>query len=229
MYGSLSSRVIMPFPLIYIPLLSIVVIFYIPHQTHLFLCCCKGLHIVIYLDDILALVCSKWAGRRACLFCVPCWSVLVYTSFFPSQTFAFLYPLLFGVVLGYCPHVGILPPDNLADFQQLALSLLQTPYVTVCRVMSFLGKAKFYTTGQSHLLHLSCVIQNVILGVYLSPTQLFSCVHFSLSSFRPLEQLAILLQSPLHCNFHFLMWSLLLILLPLIGPFIFRDLGYLIS
>ena len=30
-----------------------------------------------------------------------------------------------------------------------------------------------------------------------------------------------------HCNFHFLMWSLLLMLHPLIGPFIFRDLGYL--
>ena len=36
-----------------------------------------------------------------------------------------------------------LPPDKLADFQQLALSLLQTLYVTVCRVMSFLGKAQF--------------------------------------------------------------------------------------
>ena len=34
----------------------------------LFLCHCKGLHIVIYLDDILVLVCSKWAGKRACLF-----------------------------------------------------------------------------------------------------------------------------------------------------------------
>ena len=34
----------------------------------LFLCCCKGLCIVIYLDDILVLVCSKWAGKRAHLF-----------------------------------------------------------------------------------------------------------------------------------------------------------------
>ena len=34
----------------------------------LFLCHCKGLHIVIYLDDILVLVCSKWSGKRACLF-----------------------------------------------------------------------------------------------------------------------------------------------------------------
>ena len=30
-----------------------------------------------------------------------------------------------------------------------------------------------------------------------------------------------------HCTFHFLMWSLLLMLHPLIGPFIFMVLGYL--
>ena len=84
--------------------------------------------------------------------------------------------------LGLCwdtVHMSVsLPPDKLADFQQLALSLLQTLYVTVCRVMSSLGKAKFYTAGHSHLLHLCCVIQSGILGVYHSPTQLFSCVHF---------------------------------------------------
>ena len=34
----------------------------------LFLCHCKGLHIVIYLDDILVLVHSKQAGKRAHLF-----------------------------------------------------------------------------------------------------------------------------------------------------------------
>ena len=43
---------------------------------------------------------------HAC-FCVPCWSVLGYISIFPSQTFASLSLYLFGVVLGYCPHVGI--------------------------------------------------------------------------------------------------------------------------
>ena len=36
-----------------------------------------------------------------------------------------------------------LPPDKLADIQQLALSLLLTPHITVCKVMSFLGKAFF--------------------------------------------------------------------------------------
>ena len=34
----------------------------------LILCYCKGLCIVIYLDDILVLICSKRAGKRACLF-----------------------------------------------------------------------------------------------------------------------------------------------------------------
>ena len=36
-----------------------------------------------------------------------------------------------------------LPPDKLADIQQLALSLLQTTHVTVHKVMSFLGRVNF--------------------------------------------------------------------------------------
>ena len=42
-----------------------------------------------------------------------------------------------------------LPPDKLADIQQLALSLLHTQHVTVHMVMSFLGKANFCTNGHS--------------------------------------------------------------------------------
>ena len=49
----------------------------------LFLCHGKGLHIVIYLDDILVLIHSKWVGKRACLFL--CWSVLVYISVFSKS------------------------------------------------------------------------------------------------------------------------------------------------
>ena len=80
---------------------------------------------------------------HAC-FCVPCWSVLVYTSIFPSWTFASLSPLLFLGSVGIPVHMSVsLPPDKLADIQQLALSLLQTPHVTVHKVMSFLGKANF--------------------------------------------------------------------------------------
>ena len=40
-----------------------------------------------------------------------------------------------------------------------------------------------------------------MLSVYHSPSQLFSCVHFSLSSLRQLEQLAKLQQSPVPLQF----------------------------
>ena len=94
-----------------------------------------------------------------------------------------------------------LPPDKLADIQQLVLSLLQTPHVTVHKVMSFLGKANFCTNGHSQLQHLCHVIQSDVLSVYHSPTQLFLCVHFSLSSLHQLEQLAKLQQSPVPLQF----------------------------
>ena len=94
-----------------------------------------------------------------------------------------------------------LPPDKLADIQQLALSLLHTPHVTVCKVMSFLGKTNFCTNGPSQLQHLCCVIQSDMLSVYHSPTQLFSCVHFSLSSVHQLGRLSTLQQSPVPLHF----------------------------
>ena len=108
-----------------------------------------------------------------------------------SQTYTFL---------GLCwdtVHMTVsLPPDKLADIQQLGLSLLQTPDVTVHKVMSFLGKANFCTNGHSQLHHLCHVIQRDLLSVYHSPIQLFSHVHFSLSSLCQLEQLAKLQQNP---------------------------------
>ena len=94
-----------------------------------------------------------------------------------------------------------LPPDKLADIQQLALSLLHTPHVTVCKVMSFLGKANFCTNGHSQLWRLCCVIQSDMLSVYHSPTHLFSRVYFSPSSLRQLHWLAKLQQSPVPLQF----------------------------
>ena len=94
-----------------------------------------------------------------------------------------------------------LPPDKVADIQQLALSLLQTQHVTVHMVMSFLGKANFCTNGHSQLWHLCCVIQSDMLHVYHSPTYLFLCVHFSLSSLHQLEWLAHLQQIPVPLQF----------------------------
>ena len=156
----------------------------------LFLCCHKGLHIVIYLDDILVLVCSKWVDKRTHLFlcsllvCLDLPINFSKSDLHLTQTFCFL---------GLCwdtVHMSVsLPPDKLADIQQLALSLLQTPHVTVCRVMSFLGKANFYTNGHSQLQCLCHVIQSGMLCVFHSPTQLFSCVYFSLSSLCQLEWL----------------------------------------
>ena len=113
-----------------------------------------------------------------------------------SQTFTFL-GLYWDTV-----HMSVsLPPDKLADIQQLALSLLQTTHVTVCKVMSFLGKANFCTDGHSQLHCLCHVIQSDMLSVYHSPMQLFSHIHFSISSLHQLEWLAHLQQSPVPLQF----------------------------
>ena len=142
---------------------------------------------------------SRQVRGHTC-FCVPCWSALVYTSIFPSLSFASLSPLLFWVLYWdtVCLSVS-LPPDKLADIQQLALSLLQTLHVTVCKVMSFLGKANFCTNDHSQLHHLCHVIQSDMLSVYHSPTQLFLHVHFSLFSLH--QWLAKLQQSPVPLQF----------------------------
>ena len=118
----------------------------------LFLCHHKGLHIVIYLDDILVLVCSKWAGKRACLFlCSLLVRLGLHINFSKSdlclsQSFTFL-----GLCWDTVHMLVSLPPDKLADIQQLALSLLHTPHVTIHKVMSFLGKANFCINGHSQL------------------------------------------------------------------------------
>ena len=116
------------------------------------------------------------------------------------------------------------PPDKLADIQQLALSLLQTQHVTVHRVMSFLGKANFCTNGHSQLRRLCHVIQSDRLTVFHSPVHLLSPVQFSLSLYINWNGYLICNRAQFLCNFHFLMWLLLLMPCSLIGPFIFRDL-----
>ena len=95
----------------------------------LFLCHHKDLHIVIYLDDILVIVRSKQVSKRVCFFLC---SLLVHlglhinfskSDLCLSQTFTFL-GLCWDTI---CMSVS-LPPDKLADIQQLSLSLLQTTY-----------------------------------------------------------------------------------------------------
>ena len=169
-----------------------------------FLCHCKGFHIVIYLDDILVLVHSKQAGKRAHSFlCSLLVHLGLHINFFKSdlhltQTFCFM---------GLCwdtVHMSVsLPPDKVADIQQLTLSLVQPQPVTVCRVMSFLGKANFSANGHSQLWRLCCVIQSDMLSIYHSPTHLFSPVYFSFSALCQLEQLSHLQQSPVSLQFLF--------------------------
>ena len=138
---------VLPFGLATIPSVSMSLT-----KPILFLCHCKGLCIVIYLDDILVLVHSKWAGKGASLFlCSLLVCLGLHISFSKSdlclsQTFCFL-QLCWDTV-----HMSVsLPPDKLAYIQQLALSLLWTPHVTGHRVMSLLGKANFCTNGHSQL------------------------------------------------------------------------------
>ena len=127
----------------------------------------------------------------------PFWSTHQFFQVRPlPQSFTFL-ELCWDTV---CMSVS-LSPDKLADIQQLALSLLCTPHVTVHKVMSFLGKSNFCTNGHSQLWRLCFVIQIDMLSIYHSPTQLFSHVHFSLSSLHQLEQLAKLQQNPVPLQF----------------------------
>ena len=87
----------------------------------------------------LVLVCSKWAGKRARLFlCSLLVRLGLHINFSKSdlhlsQSFTFL-----GLCWDTVHMLVSLPPDKLADIQQLALSLLHTPHVTVRKVMSFL-------------------------------------------------------------------------------------------
>ena len=113
-------------------------------KPFLFLCCCKGFHIVIYLDDILVLAHSKQAGKRAHSFLC---SLLVHfglhinfskSDLHLTQTFCFL-GLCWDTV---CMSVSLLP-DKLDGIEQPALSLLQNEHVTVYQIMSILGKANF--------------------------------------------------------------------------------------
>ena len=98
----------------------------------LFLCHHKGFHIVVYLDDILVLVHSKWAGKRASSFLC---SLLVHLGLHINLSKSDLCLTQTFVFLGLCwdtVHMSVsFPPNKLADIQQLALSLLQTQPVTV--------------------------------------------------------------------------------------------------
>ena len=100
----------------------------------LFLCHCKGFSIVIYLDDILVLVCSKQADKMTqSILCSLLVHLGLHINFSKSdpcltQTFCFL-----GLSWDTVHKSVSLPPDKVADIQ------------------SPLGKANFCTNGHSQL------------------------------------------------------------------------------
>ena len=202
---------------------------YIHHQTHLFLCCCKDLHIVIYLEHILALIWSKRAGRRARLFCVPCWPVLVYTSFFQVRLLPFSV-LTFLQLCWDTVHMSVsLPPDKLAEFQQLALLLLQTPCVTVHRVMPFSWvRPNFYHWPFPFATLMLCHSEWYPRCLPFSYTIIFMCSFFS---FLFLSTGTVGYITPKSSPLQFPLPDVVIAsdATPLIGPFIFRDMGYLLS
>ena len=94
----------------------------------------------------------------------------------------------------------------------LVHSLLQTQPVTVCQVMSFLGKANFYANEHSQLQQLCHFIQTHV-ECYHS-----SSFYFSISAWCQLQTLSQLQQSPVPLWFTLLLWLLLQMPCPLIGP-----------
>ena len=120
-----------------------------------------------------------------------------------------------------------LPPDKLADIQQLALSLWQGQYVTVCRVMSFWVRPIFVPMAT-----LNCSACVVSFGVtcYMStilPTIYFLVFIFPFPHYINLNSYLICNRAQFLCNFLFLVWLLLLKNTHSFRPFILRDLVYL--
>ena len=150
----------------------------------------------------MVLVHSKWVGKRAHSFlCSLLVCLGLHINFSKSdphlpQTFCFL-GLYWNTI-----HISVsLPPDKLADIQQVALSLLQNQPVTAHWFMSFLGKATFCANGHSQLWRLCCVIQIDMLTVHHSLIHSFFPVHFSFSALCQLEWLSHLQQNPVPLQF----------------------------
>ena len=130
-------------------------------------------------------VCSKWAGKRDHSFlCSLLVHLALHINYSKSdlcltQTFCFLGGYLW--ILSICSVS--LPPDKLADIQQLTLSFLQAQPVIFCQIISFLGKANVCANDHSQMQRLCHVIQSDRWTVYHSPTDLFSLCPLFLFSF----------------------------------------------
>ena len=75
-----------------------------------------------------------------------------------------------------------LPSDNCLKIQKLAHSLLKTQSVTISQIMPLLGKVNFCVNTHAQLSQLSHVIQNTMLNVYHSLSDLFCLFYLSSSN-----------------------------------------------
>ena len=121
-----------------------------------------------------------------------------------------------------------LSDNKLLKRQQLVHSLLQTPPVTVCHIMSCLSKTNICTCGHAQLCWLCHIIQSDIFNVYQSPAPLFYSFYLSFSALCQHKRPSQLQQSPFPlfvssswCGCCYRCYA------QIIGPFIFRVLGYL--
>ena len=194
------------------------------HLLNLFLFHCqhKGFHIIIHLDDILVLICSKYADRRAqsfiCFLLVFLGLHIIFSKseHCHTQQFCFL-----GLYWSTVNMSVALFSDKVLEIWNLVTSLLQTQSVTVHQVMSFWGKTYICFKGYIQLFCLCHVIQSHMLNVYHLLAHLFCSVHLSFPALHQLQSLSQLHQGPITCNFLFLMGFLLQMQHPTIGPFIF--------
>ena len=191
----------------------------------LFLCHCKGFHIVIYLDDILVLVCSKWAGKRAHLFlCSSLVCLRLYINFSKSALH-FTHMFCF---LGLCcdtVHISLsfIILISWLTFSSWLFPCCRPNLLQSIRSCPFLARPIFVPIATPNCG--DCVMSfSDMLTVYHSPSPLFSPVYFSFSALHQLDHYLICNRVQFPCNFHFLMWLLLQMPGTLIGPFIFRGL-----
>ena len=120
-----------------------------------------------------------------------------------------------------------LPPDKLADILQLALSLLQNHYVTVCRSCPFAVRPTYVPVATPNCGAWAMPFRVTCYMFTILPTIYFLMFIFPFPCYIRCNSYLICNRAQFLCSFFFLVWILLLMPHPLIGPFIFRDLGYL--
>ena len=143
----------------------------------------QGFCIITYLDGILVIIHSVSVGKRAwyilCSLLVCPW---LHINFFKSKHHLtqYLCPLdCFGIqwICQYLCH--------LKNFKRYSIWLIPSwrQPVTVCKIMSLLGKTNICANGHAQLCQVCCVIKSVMLNVYSFSNSLISFFSpFSFSS-----------------------------------------------